>query len=1353
MRPPSIASADPERPAGEAAFAAQEGTRASLLFVFEPLQKWARETPSKVAIVSEGVSWTYAELDSETNRLARALAARGVQKGDRVAFVLPRGPETVLLLISILKAGASYVPLDSESPPSRVRECLEDAKPSLVVGLWLDKPGVLSASLEDLDDEIEQSERQTFPEVSLEDLRKEARSQSTDPLRVDGLTPDDLAYVIFTSGTTGRPKGVPIKHASLSNFVWGDQEVCIRVEPEDRVFQGFSPASDGHHEEVWPTLLAGATLVVATSREIHSGPELYALLAGHEVTIISCAPTLLSMVEQDVPTLRRILFGAENRPAATVARWWRPGREIINTYGPTEATVGATFGYCEPKKPISIGQPLPGYFCYVLDETQQPVSDGQEGELWIAGVGVSDGYFGRPDLTAQRFLLNPYLSPTASEASGSMYRTGDRVRRDESGNLYWLGRVDAQIKIRGHRVELSEIEGHLLTDPSVSSGVVVTRELADQQVSLVALLALRDAEAFDLGVFLEKLRADLPAYMVPSSVELVDKIPVLPSGKVDRRACQALKGRPVRIERAIVPPRSEAEMMILQAWQELFHTTDISCTDDFFTDLGGYSLLASRFVSFLRGEKGYPQISVLNLYEHPTIRSFAALLESQQVMSEALPPFRPIGKWRYRKAKAVQAIGILVLFGIQGVFWLGPIIAAIYFSNNGHSDLNALLLGLTISALTVPALLLLTIALKWIVGGKFKEGRYPLWGTTFLRWWFVDRMLAMSPATVLTGTPLASLYLRALGAKIGRNVTLESIEISCPDLIEIGDDCSLENSAWLHPDEVARGELHMRPIKIGRGCMIGVRSGVAGGGTLEEGVTLRDLTCVSTGMRVGAYEEWGGSPAKKVDDPKWEKYDPNKQPSRAKVGWFAAAQAVLAVVLTYIESLPFIAVAFWMYNSSEGFLAYLQEPLFAVALVGIACVQALIVKWLVIGKLRAGSFPNPGLYALRKWFTDKHLELVSAAIVPVYDSLFARAWCMALGMKCGPRCEIALPRRLPYDLVTMGEESFWASEVSIGMPFRRNGEIRLEHTTIGNRAFLGNDSVMPQGVHVPDECLMGVLSLWPPQSETGLAPGQAWLGSPAFQLPQRQRSDQFDVALTYRPTKRLYAERLVHEAFRIVLPSLCSLIVASIIIESFVWLWNETSLGWAIAAGPILYLFGALLGAGLCWLAKLVLVGRYKANMSPLWSPFVWKAETYSSVLHDFGATMFIRAIEGTPYLATLMRFLGAKIGRRAFINTSDWTETDLIQIGEDAAINANAPLQAHLFEDRVMKMGPIKVGDRASIGNYSVVLGDSEVRQDAQVGHMSLVMKGETIPAGTYWSGSPAQSGVLPPLPERSED
>lgn len=1293
-------------------------------FVFDAVKRWAAVEPDKIAIVAPGFSQTYAQLEIESNRLARTLRARGIQTGSRVAFVLPRGHATILLLLAILKAGACYVPIDSQSPPQRIRECLEDAAPALII-----TGGASAKFLEEIVDA-----------VLLRDLMDEAETADPSPIPHEelALKGTDLAYMIFTSGTTGRPKGVPIAHESLSNFVDGNQVACIRVEHDDQVFQGFSPASDGHHEEVWPTFAAGATLVVATSTEVHSGPELGAFLRKYQVTIISCAPTLLSMVDGDVPSIKRILFGAEHCPMSLVERWAKPGREILNTYGPTEATVGATFGVCEPGKPITIGKPLPGYFCYVLDENQKQVAEGAEGELCIAGIGLSPGYYGRPELNASRFLPNPYAEE--GKHNQTIYRTGDRVKVDGDGNIVWLGRIDSQVKIRGHRIELSEIESQVVAEPAIQSAVVVARQGDEDEKHLVALAVVREGMTLELGGFLERMREALPSYMVPQFVEVVEKIPVLPSGKVDRRACEVLHGMPLRIDREILPPTTETESMVLKIWRELFKTDEISCADDFFADLGGYSLMASRFISVIRSDYGFPSISVLDIYENPTIRSFATVIDRQTKSEAKTAEFHQVDPRRYVRAKNWQALGIFALYGIQGFFWLGPVVTAIYVSNHGVSDFNSLIIGLLLHAFSVPALLLMAIAVKWLVGGRFKEGSYPIWGRTFLRWWFVHRVIAMAPVAFITGTPLAAAYLRALGAKVGKDVFLESLDFDSPDLIEIGDHCSFENSSWLHAGEVSNGMLHLRRIQISNGCVVGVRSGVSGGGVMEEGSALMDLACASAGMTVPKDQEWVGTPARPTETRRLPLFDPKAQSTDAQRRWSGVAQTVLVAILAVLESLPFMSVAFSLYNNTDALISYALEPVYAVCMIAFACTQALLVKWLVLGRLKPGRYAFPGTGWLRKWFTDKHLELISSIIVPVYDSLFARPWCQALGMKCGGRCEIALPRRMPYDLVEMGEESFLASEVSIGMPIRRNGKIILEKTVVGNRVFLGNDSVVPQGVVIPDESLLGVLSVAPSTEQWGGKHDTAWLGSPAFRMPNRQVMDQFAIEQTYRPTKKMYIHRLLHEALRIALPGIFSLFVAAVFIESFVEIWDHFSISFAIVSIPALYLVASLIGAVIVFLSKLVLVGKYKPTIAPLWSPFVWRVETYSAIMHDFGVPLFMMPLIGTPYMSVLMRFFGAKVGHRAFINTTDFTETDLIHLGDDVAINANAPLQAHLFEDRVMKIGTIRVGDRSTVGVFSVILCDSEVKADAHIGHLSLVMKGETVPANTRWVGSPAQ-------------
>ena len=1296
-------------------------------FVFDPLGQWALETPTAVAMVSGRRELSYLELERATNRIARALRTRGVRRGDMVALVLPRGIDTLLAMIGTLKAGAAYVPLDAESPPDRVRLCLEDANPALVVTV------------------ANTAQAGDYPNLPLDTLLAEAANEPDEPLEQGavGLHGGDLAYVIFTSGTTGRPKGVPITHRSLTNFVRGNQQACIRVGPEDRVFQGFSPASDGHHEELWPTFQAGATLVVATTDDIHSGDGLGRFLDLSGVTIISCAPTLLSMVEADVPSLRRILFGAERCPAELVRRWWRHDREIINTYGPTEATVGTTFAFCYPDEPITIGRPLPNYICYVLDDDLEPVRVGDAGELCIAGVGVSSGYLAADALNSDKFLPNPYAQPGRHDER--LYRTGDLVRLLESGDIEWLGRIDSQVKIRGYRIELSDIETHILSEPTVQSAVVVVRDHDAVAPTLAALVVARHGAPIDAAACMGRLRRELPAYMVPQTLEQVDALPVLPSGKLDRRAAERLRGRPLEARRQVTLPRTETEHRLRAIWESLFVGLTVSCTDNFFTDLGGYSLLAAHFVSVLRTEHGVTNVSVLDIYAHPTLEEFAAYLDAQRTRDtrspEQLPEFQRVPRGRYALAAVLQGVGVLALFGIKAWFWLAPLVIGAYYSHHGYSAAECLAIGLLAHALTVPAAFILAAVIKWMVIGKFKPGVYPMWGGYFLRWWFVERALSLVPINYITGTPLAGMYLRLLGARIGHNVTFESLHVDCPDLIEIGDDTVIDTLAWIRASTVAHGVLTLQPIVVGRGCSIGVRSGVAGGASLGDGAVLDDLSCAAEGVTIPHGEEWAGSPARRRETPSLPPYDPAMQPAAVKRIGFALAQTLLVAVLPAIEMIPFLSVSLLFIRSAGQWDTYRAAPLYALLLVLIICTQILIVKWAVVQRMKPGTYSVTGQFALRKWFVDKHFELLAESIVPVYDSLYARAWCIALGMRCGPRAEIAVSTRLPYDLVHLGAENFLASDCNVGIPRRRNGQLVLKETRTGNRVFLGNDSVTAQGANIPDDCLLGALSMCPDAAAVGTERGQTWLGSPPFRIPVREQSTPFGLEQTYRPGWKLYLERCVHETVRIILPAIFVIPFASTLVGGFVYVWHAVSPAVAVAVMPLLYAALCLLAMIVVFTFKKLLIGTYRPTVQPLWSRYVWNTETFSVILHDFGDPIFGLALQGTPFHAAFLRLLGARIGRRAFLDTLDLTESDLITLGDDVAINFNAPLQAHLFEDRVMKVGNIRIGDRCSVGNHSVVLFDSELMPDSRVGHTSLVMKGETIPVGTYWAGSPAQA------------
>ena len=407
-----------------------------------------------------------------------------------------------------------------------------------------------------------------------------------------------------------------------------------RSSPSDRVYQGFSLAFDASVEEVWLAFFAGATLVVGTQEMVRSGAALSAMLADAGVTVLSCVPTLLAMMDEDIPTVRLLILGGEACPPDLVKRWWRPGRRVFNTYGPTEATVIATCAECHPDKPVTIGQPVPNYLACVLDEQLRPVPAGVAGELCLGGIGLARGYLGRPELTREKFIS---LAGDGG-ATQRLYRTGDLARWTPDGRkLEFLGRIDTQVKIRGFRVELAEIESVLLECPGVQAAAVALREDGPGRPATGRLPRAAAGHPVRREAIRATLRARLPAYMVPALLETLPQLPTLASGKVDRQSLPAPRARPAEERPDLVPPRTALEKQIVAVWEKLFAPTPVSVQDDFFLDLGGDSLLAARMVSELRRSPPFRQLSMLDVYQQPTAEKLAARFAQPQTREGERP--------------------------------------------------------------------------------------------------------------------------------------------------------------------------------------------------------------------------------------------------------------------------------------------------------------------------------------------------------------------------------------------------------------------------------------------------------------------------------------------------------------------------------------------------------------------------------------------------------------------------------------------------------------------------------------------------------------------------------------------
>ena len=536
----------------------------------------AARTPDAVAVRCQGESCTYAELNARANQLARYLRARGVTTEMLVGLSVERSIDMVVGLLGILKAGGAYVPLDPSYPADRLAFMLDDAAVSVLV---------TQAPLLDV---IPGGRRQAicldrdWPEISLEG------ASDLEPLGGGG----NLAYVIYTSGSTGRPKGVQIPHRAVVNFLrtmaqqpgLGSADVLVSVTTLSFDISGL---------EMYLPLMVGARVVVATRDDVTDGRQLQTLLETEGATVMQATPAtwrLLVEAGWTGPGLK-MLCGGEGLPQELAAQLIERGAELWNLYGPTETTIWSTAEKLgRGNGNVTIGRPIANTQTYVLDRNFQPLPVGVPGELYIAGDGLSRGYRQRPDLTAERFLPNPFGPP-----GSRMYRTGDLARFLADGRIECLGRVDHQVKVRGFRVELGEVESAVAGHPAVKETVVFAEEVGAGDTRLVAYVVYQPGESLTASELRKLVRETLPEYMVPSFFVKLDRIPLTPNGKVNRRALPGpFQGAGAERER--VAPQTQTEVRIAEVWQRVLGITDISVGDNFF-DIGGHSLLSMRVVA------------------------------------------------------------------------------------------------------------------------------------------------------------------------------------------------------------------------------------------------------------------------------------------------------------------------------------------------------------------------------------------------------------------------------------------------------------------------------------------------------------------------------------------------------------------------------------------------------------------------------------------------------------------------------------------------------------------------------------------------------------------------------------
>ncbi len=1360
----------------------QKGVR----WLTEIFSRSAKRFPTHTAlqVPHTGESLTYAELDAQAENVAAVISPYLTGPDQVVGVAMSQDNwQIVAAHLGILKAGGTLMFLDTSLPEALISHMLNDAQPVVILTRGEDR-------FRDL------------PTLDLLALPENIPRRSA-PTWLDDPS-QRLATLFYTSGTTGMPKGVESHHAGYVNLALSYADYLDLVPGMDATSLTSSLGYDGSISEMYSAWVSGCAVVMLTSEQVRSGPGLVPVLRESEVTVLFCPPVLLTTLTHEpeldlpYPLCRYIIPAGEAFPHALVEPWTRARRQVINTYGPTEASTDTSRQSLRPGEPVTIGSPLANVTYVILEVDQlNPLPHGEVGELCIGGVHVARGYRNLPEQTAVKFITHPEF--------GRLYRTGDKCRIDkQTQRVHFLGRIDTQLKVRGHRVEVQAVEDILQTQFNEIEAAV----LDYQNQELVAFI--KAPSILDCGThiavpapeewserILQTLKGQLPSPSIPSRIFLVENFAMKPlSGKINRDCLPDLSSLQRRQDTGIQDSIADmqdgqdvgagptlgndrdiepGEEEVLAICSEVFETP--LGWDDVFIEHGGHSIVIAQLAQRLQREGWQVPVRAL-LSDCNTARKVVTQQRRLSLASEHQVKASNLVKHDNGRDEAaarvlspgafttLQVMFLLLLYAPTIIGFLAAVayteIGALFMTATPWEFVGVGFLMYLVALLYPFANLLWVMLIKLFMGGHIYSNRvtpgvYPKWSRMHLRTWCIGRLeqsVLRPMGTLFRSAPLMTYVLRRLGARVGSNLQCAfDAEFFGPlDLLSIGDDVAIQARAYIHMLRWAGQDLHIGPVHLGSGCKIGMRSGVANNVTVGQGSWITPFTPVVSD--VGSHEIREGSPA--ALSGRCTRLKRTASHCRYKLPiWFLETLNILmqifiefCLVVTPVALVTWFATEFIPVRdtalASEYFkITPVQEIVWHMGLYAFITTWVSIVLISILGSIfvrltaaSPGLYPTRGLRGALLIYRMKKLNGIQIQWTWTITGQYLRALAGLRFTRLGAsECDVMF--NLVPEVASADAKVFWSNGCFTNVLDYGAEHVRLGQIDMPLNFFSGNNCVAEHG-HLPSNFLLGVST--PASDIRYRRQMHSRAGEPltvAGNPPLKFASTDFDEEneAHRQPGLLLFLARVfLNDIFSIGILRIANVLVYVILYSALLRLGGQVLISALIAL-----ILTELVLVVACVVIKKFLVGsRWGSDhVTPFWS---WRHFSYFFAQDCFFAWCRISLgfAAGTVLANPILRWMGCKIGKRTIISSpmqaSDW---NAVKFGDDCIVAGF--LQFHTFENMMLKLKLTDIQHGCAVNFGATVMGGAVIEPQTNLEPLCLVLKEMYLQPGTY-EGSPVE-------------